>query len=188
MRLLLITLFAFPLISQAKTCIFELDKESLKLEWTAFKTPLKVGVTGSFDKLGVDKNVKATSLPKMLTGIPFNIDTKTINTANPDRDKKIYNFFFKSMKGSDSISGKILTYKKKTLNVLINMNGKEMNIPLKVDSKDDSFIAEGHIDVLDFALASNLAEINKACLELHEGKTWSDVSLKLSGKYSKSCK
>ena len=145
-------------------------------------------MTGSFDKLGVDKNAKATSLPKMFSEIPFNIDTQSINTANLARDKKIYEFFFRKMKDASAIKGRILTYKRKTLNFLINMDGKEMNVPLNMKSSALTFVAEGYIDVLYFPLNTNLAEINRACSELHEGKAWSDVSLKLSGKYLESCK
>lgn len=164
-----------------------MEKDSLKVEWIAFKTPLKIGVKGSFEELGVKKNSKATSFSKMLAGTTFEIKTNSIKTGDASRDKKIYTFFFEKMKSGNSISGRILSYEKKVLTILFKINGKEQTVPLGVDITPNSFSANGHIDVLDFGLDSNLKAINKACEELHEGKTWSDVTITLSGKYLKSC-
>jgi hypothetical protein len=37
--------------------------------------------------------------------------------------------------------------------------------------------AQGYIDILDFQGSKALASINKACFDLHKGKTWNDVSI-----------
>jgi hypothetical protein len=39
------------------------------------------------------------------------------------------------------------------------------------------FSATGVIDILDFSAGDALSSINKACSDLHEGKTWSDVTI-----------
>ncbi|MCB4763942.1 MAG: YceI family protein, partial [Sulfurovum sp.] len=41
----------------------------------------------------------------------------------------------------------------------------------------EEFKAQGNIDLLDFAAGQALASINKACYDLHKGKTWSDISI-----------
>jgi len=170
----------------AADCSYELKKEDLKVEWTAFKTPLKIGVKGSFDKLGVKKDAKGKDLASLLSGIPFLIDVQSVNTGNKDRDLKIYNYFFAPV--GPTIKGEVLKYEKSVLKVAITMNGVTKIVPLKVTSEDSSFVADGVIDVLDFNLAFSLKGINNACKDLHEGKTWSDVSIKLSGKYTQTCK
>ena len=92
------------------------------------------------------------------------------------------------MDKSADIAGTTLGYEKKVLKVRFNMNKYTRDVPLKVTKTDSSFSAEGVIDVFDFGLNKSLAGINKACEELHEGKTWSDVEVKLEAKYSKTCK
>lgn len=171
----------------AKDCTFSIKAKDLKLSWTAFKTPLKLGVGGKFNKLGV-KDQTASSLRDLVEGIKFDIDSSSTDTGNSDRDKKIIKYFFQNMDGSSNITGETLTLKKKVLTVRIKMNKFERDIPLNFTSKNNSFKAKGVIDVFDFGLNKSLAGINKACEALHEGKTWSDVEVTLSGKYSKSCK
>lgn len=188
MKSLTLFLLLMSTTTWSKPCLFEMKKDSLKVEWTAFKTPLKIGVKGSFEELGVVKDSKATTFSDMLKGNTFEIKTSSVNTGDIARDKKIHTFFFKDMKGGDTISGRILGYEKKILTILFNINGKEQTVPLKLINEINSFTATGHIDVLDFGLNSSLTALNKACETLHEGKTWSDVEISLSGKYLKSCK
>lgn len=171
----------------AKDCTFEIDAKDLSVSWVAFKTPLKVGVGGKFTKLGVEDK-KAESFSKLLEGIKFNIDTASTETGNKGRDKKIIKYFFENMEASADITGETLQYEKKVLNIRFNMNKYTRDVPLKVTKTESSFTAEGVIDVFDFGLNKSLAGINKACEALHQGKTWSDVEIKLEGKYTKSCK
>lgn len=187
MKHILILIALITNIALAKDCTYKIAKEDFKVSWTAFKTPLKVGVGGAFTKLGT-ANESAKSFNELLTGIKFNIDTKSTSTKNPDRDKKIVTFFFENMMGGTNISGTTESYAKKVLKIKFNMNKKSLTIPLKVTKTNNSFMAEGVIDVLDFGLNKSLAGINKACYELHEGKTWSDVGIKLEAKYTKVCK
>lgn len=183
---LLIILLIISSNSFAANCSYEIKKQDFKVEWVAFKTPLKVGVKGSFDKLGVTKNAKAKSIKKLLSGINFNIDGKSVNSNNKDRDLKLYKSFF-ALFGA-KMSGKLVSYKKSILNMELTINGVKKIIPLKANLDNSTLTAAGVIDVLDFKLGASLASINKACLELHEGKTWNDVEVKLTAKYLKTCK
>lgn len=171
----------------AENCTYSIKASDLNLSWKAFKTPLKIGVGGKFNQLGV-KDQSASSLRDLVEGIKFDIDTNSTDTGNPDRDKKIVKFFFQNMDESSNITGETLILKKKVLTVRIKMNKFERDIPLNFTKTDNSFEAKGVIDVFDFGLNKSLAGINKACEALHEGKTWSDVEVVLSAKYSKSCK
>lgn len=172
----------------AQSCLYELKPDSLKLEWTAFKTPKKIGVKGSFDKLNIKGLAKGPNFSSLFNGLTFSLDTKSINTSDQARDKRIFQSFFSNMGGGTNITGGVLGYKRKILQIAIKMNNKEVIVPLTVEKSEHSFTALGHIDILDFAMGGNLASLNEACNELHEGKTWNDVGIALSGKFSKSCK
>lgn len=171
----------------AADCNYLIKSNDVGLQWTAFKTPLKKGVSGTFKKYGIKKQYQGNSLKDVLTSVSFNIDTKSVYTKNDARDKKLVKFFFGLMHGN-KISGKIQSYSKKLLKVQIKMNGVTKKVPLAVQIQGSQIEASGHIDILDFSMNQSLASINKACSELHQGKTWSDVDLNLSIKYSKTCK
>ena len=187
MKFLIATLLTFSLSSYAQDCTYTIKSQDVKLKWTAFKTPLKKGVPGSFNKYGIKKQYSGKTLREALTSVKFSIDTKSVNTKNEARDAKIAKFFFGNMAG-DKITGRLKSWSKKVLTVELTMNGITKDVPLEAEVEGNEFIAEGHIDVLDFSLAKSLAGINKACLELHQGKTWSDVELELKAKFLKSCK
>ncbi|MAZ47236.1 MAG: hypothetical protein CME65_01655 [Halobacteriovoraceae bacterium] len=184
---LFLVLFLIWTVAFAENCTYKMSAKDVNVSWVAFKTPLKIGVGGKFTKLGV-KDRTAASFSELIQGIKFNIDTASTETGNKDRDKKIIKYFFENMDKSADISGTTLGYEKKVLKVRFNMNKYTRDVPLRVTKTDSSFEAIGVIDVFDFGLNKSLAGINKACEKLHEGKTWSDVEVKLEAKYSKTCK
>ena len=188
MKLLVsITVLLMSLNGFAK-CEYSIDPKDINVSWTAYKTPLKIGVGGAFTKLGVDSVKTGASFGDLLSGIDFKIDATSVSTKDTGRDAKIVKFFFIPMKGGATIKGKTLKYEKKILKVAMTLNGVTKVIPLKVETEKSVFKASGVIDVLDFALSGSLAGINKACEVLHEGKTWSDVAISLSAKYTNTCK
>ena len=69
----------------------------------------------------------------------------------------------------------------------LTLNGQTKEVPLTYTFEGNKLEAQGAIDVFDFVLNDQLAEINKACYALHEGKTWNDVGIALSAQFS-SCK
>ena len=93
----------------AKSCLkYNTTSTPTVVSWTAFKTPLKIGVGGRFNKVVVTTKSKTGSLSKILTGAKFNIDSKSVDTSNSSRDLKIVSTFFKDI----SISGSITKVKK----------------------------------------------------------------------------
>lgn len=186
MRLLTILSLLLSVSAFSAECNYLIKKSDVKVSWSAFKTPLKAPVGGSFDKVGVTKDIKGKDLQSLLVGTPFNIQTSSVNTKNKDRDIKIASFFFGPI--GPSIKGKVLKYEKKVLKIALTMNGVTKVIPLKLTISDPQIIALGVIDILDFNMQNSLMALNNACKELHQGKTWSDVIIKLEAKYSKICK
>ena len=187
MKRILLLLLLIPSISFAKKCVMHADKNEIALSWIAYKTPLKAGVGGKFTKLGIRNDLKGEKLSELLTGIQFDIDSSSTSTGNTDRDGKIVKFFFRKMVKGLMISGKTEKYSKKILHTKLTMNGVTKTVELKVEKLKNMITATGVIDVFDFNLYESLKGINKACYDLHEGKTWNDVKVILEIKLKESC-
>lgn len=180
--------FFISQFSTAADCKYSASADDIGLKWTAFKTPLKAGVSGTFKDLGITKGIKGESVGSLLAGIDFKINSASVNTKNGGRDATIIKNFFQVMQGGLFISGTTLQYSKKVLKVAIKMNNQNQIVPLKVDVQDDKIVANGVIDLFDFSMKRALGKLNQVCSELHEGKTWNDVLVELTVKYKKSCK
>ena len=157
---------------------------SVDVSWKAYKTAAKIGVGGVFDTVVYTPSKKGgETLSQILVGSSVVIDTKSVNSNNKGRDDKLFAFFFQKMTG-EKIEANIVSLDSQTstLVVEIKMNGVTKNAPMKYSYVDGEFNAEGVIDILDFNAGSALGSINKACYDLHKGKTWSDVSIAFSSK------
>jgi polyisoprenoid-binding protein YceI len=181
----------FPLLrASTEICLFSIDSSSTKLTWTAFKTPKKIGVDGSFDKVQLMfSKENYADLDELLKGSTFEIDALTVNTKNPDRDKKIKKFFFEKMKNKD-IKGKVISLEpaSKVAMVELSMNGVTNKVPFNYEENGELLQLKAAIDVLTWKLDKSLNAIHEACKTLHMGKTWSDVNLKIEAKLVKTCK
>lgn len=174
---------SFSFISSA-TCF---KKEDVTVQWTAFKTPSKVGVNGWFKDLGLKDQYQGEDITSALEDINFEIDTNSTNTKNAGRDLKIVNFFFKKAKG-EKITGKIKNISDSETILTLKMNNKEVEVPLTNTITKNEFIAKGVIDIFDFNMHESLKGINQACEQLHLGKTWNDVEVMLKVIFKKTCK
>ncbi|MBU1658235.1 YceI family protein [bacterium] len=160
---------------------------AVTVSFKAYKTAAKAGVGGVFE------NVKYTAFApsgknfrEIFVGSSVNIDTSSVNSNNKGRDDTLVKFFFEKM-SSKNISAKITDYlpnkreksKPKTgvFMVDISMNGVTKNISMQYSFDGGIMQAEGVIDILDFSAGKALSSINEACYDLHEGKTWSDVTI-----------
>ena len=189
----LISLFLILNISLfADECIYGLDKNSLKVEWEAFKTPQKVKVKGRFKSINISVYEKAHSVKELLEGSMAIINTKEVDTNNTSRDKTLFDSFFSYLNPFPLIKAHItdVNVEAKAFNLNITMNGMSKVIPMRytVDTQGN-FISRGKIDMVkDFGLDSALKTLNKACFDLHKGVTWPDVNIFLKAKLGKYCK
>lgn len=182
MKLLLGLILLASQLTFASDCKL-LDNNSAQVSWKAFKTPLKVGVGGKFTNITLEQKKEAFALEASLKGLKFDIDTKSVSTNDEGRDKKIITSFFNN--GKVKISGFIKEFKNNKLILSLNFNGKTQDIPMSATLSNNELKANGVIDILDFNGNSILKALNKACSELHEGKTWSDVEIFLELKANK---
>ena len=172
--------------AQKSGCVLA-QKGEVTAAWMAYKTASKIGVSGTFDKVDYKAVAKeGKNFREILVGSSVSIDTSSVNSKNTGRDVKLVKFFFEQM-NSNTITAKITDIKadKKlkgkprtgvvTLNV--TMNGVTKSVPMKYSFADSVFSAKGTIDIFDFSASKALSSINKACFDLHKGKTWNDVTI-----------
>jgi polyisoprenoid-binding protein YceI len=172
--------------AQAASC-YSYDKKGIDIKWTAFKTPKKVGVTGKLPNYELSGKTKGTSVADLLQGQKIDIRVNKVDSGNPGRDMKIVKFFFSDLVGGDTMTAKVTNVTKNVITMDLVINGKKKEVPLTYTMEGMKLTAIGHMDILDFGLSKQLSAINKACYALHEGKTWSDVTLTLETTLS-SCK
>jgi YceI-like domain len=187
--IILTSLFVFLSPSSfSKTCSFTTKPENIKVTWTAFKTPKKVGVAGTFNDIIFDGPMSGNSIDEIIKSSTFLIKTDSVETKDLARNLKIAQFFFKKMNGNASISGKVVGMDDKFINLEVSMNEKTLVVPLLYKVKGSKLTATGTLDVLDFSMDESLKGITMACRELHENKTWSDVNLSLEANFKRICK
>ena len=163
--------------------LFGYEANNVHVEFKAFKTPLKKGVKGTFDNIILHSH-KAKNFNEALLETSVTIDTSSINSKNTQRDEKLVASFF-DVQGVKKIEAKIIKVEKKILVVAITMNDKTLNIPFKYEKEFREVEAEGVIDLADFDMLPSLQSINKACYDLHQGKTWQDVELEFELTFDK---
>ena len=156
----------------------ETSAEKIMVKFTAYKTPLKLGVSGKFTKKSLLKKAKGSTWLEATLNNTLTMDASEIDTGDKARDKKISKFFFENKTLKATISR--VSEKKKQLTMNVLMNGKLVKKVLMTYSfKNNKLSAAGYVDALDFGMNKQLSALNKACLAKHEGKTWSDVKIDL---------
>ncbi|MDH4944941.1 YceI family protein [Sulfurimonas sp. C5] len=177
-------LFALGLSTSlfAATCNYTVDSSSL--QWTAFKTPAKVGVKGTFDNVKLDFKI-SDSKEALLKSSSINIVTANVNSNNQGRDAKLVNSFF-MVQGIRTIKAKVIKVDKTSADIEIAMNNIKKIITMNLITTKNTIKLQGEIDLADFKMLPSLNAITKACYELHQGKTWQDVALEFN--ITTSCK
>ncbi len=174
MRYLLTMLFILPLTTHA--CL-ELQKDSVKVQWTGYKTAAKVGVSGVFTDIKHEGKTKAETIDDLIHGASLTINLLTPSSGNTARDANLKDKFFKLI-GKEA-SAKVNKIEKGLARVSLKMGKKSVDVSLVPDLKDDVLTLSGTLDIFDFAIESAFASISKTCRALHEGKTWNDVAIKV---------
>ena len=173
----------------AKDCTYSIAADAIELKWTAFKTPKKVGVGGTFAELGLKKEKYiGASLAEAIASIEFDIDTSSVRTKNTGRDATIVKWFFQKIDGGMSFKGSLKDYSDKAVSAKITINKMTKDIVMVAKTSEKMVSGTTTMKLGDFKLLDALASINKACYDLHEGKTWDDVDLGLNLPYTKTCK
>ncbi|MCB4758696.1 MAG: YceI family protein [Sulfurovum sp.] len=187
MKKLLFVLMSTGAILLAKTGCTLVQSGKLNVLWEAYKTPNKIGVKGKMTSVAyIPHQKEGKNFKELFVGSKVAIDTTKVDSGNSVRDQKLVKFFFAQM-SQPKITGEILSIKANPhtkgkprtgkMEVSFTMNSKTVKTVLDYHYEKEEFKAQGNIDLLDFAAGQALASINKACYNLHKGKTWSDISI-----------
>lgn len=186
--LLLLTFFSF---SHGATGCVLVQPKNINVTWKAYKTFSKLPVAGEFTSVTyTPAALEGKNFRELFVGSKVSIDVSKINTDHTDRDKTLVKMFFSLLK-TKTIEATITDIKKTdthekgkprtgTIDVKITMNEKTLIIPMQYVYTKGKFDATGTIDLFDFSANDALASINKSCYDLHNGKTWNDVTIGFS--------
>lgn len=183
MRFLLTIIFLLPSLSYAE-CL-RLQKDTIKVQWTGYKTATKAPVSGTFTDIQYKGKEQGKDLATLVDGASMTIGIMTPSSGDPARDANLKNSFFKLI--GETATAKVKSLQRGYLRVDLTMGKKTVEVALKPEIEDGEIELEGTIDIFDFALNDAFASLAKQCRALHEGKTWSDVGIKITAKTAK-CK
>ncbi|XDD46700.1 YceI family protein [Leptospira sp. WS39.C2] len=179
-----------------ENCIYEYDPNKTSLEWTAFKFTEKTGVKGKFDTIRVIGKTKDKTKFGVAEKMKFQIDSFSVNSANPDRDAKIKKYFFGSVKGNQKITGHfsdISSGETGTAKLNLQFGKSKTSVPVNFVWKEDTVEVVGTVDVATLGLTLGLSKLNAECNDLHKGadgvsKLWPTVDVKVISTLKKVCK
>ena len=163
------------------------EASSVKVKFVGYKSKAKTGVEGNFDKVKLEIQ-KNNDFMAFLTSSKVIIDSSSVNTKIKFRDKNINTTLFKpdSLKEIIAMIKKVNgDMKKGTLDVEIIMNKVSKTISMPYTNSNNTLMAQGTIDVLDFAMNNSYAAFAAKCKPFHAGKSWSDVAISFELPYTK---
>ena len=161
---------------------YELNGD-LGVKWTGFKTAKKVGVSGTFNDINLQ--IKSDdNFEEFLKSANVTINTSSFDSGLDVRNKSIVSTLF-SLKSSEKIIASIIDVdtNKKSLILKLTMNEVTKEVPLTYENKEGVVVAKGQIDVLDYSMSEPYAKFAKACFDLHEGKSYSEVHIEFTLPY-----
>lgn len=178
MKKIIITTMALLLASSLSAAT--LDVKNAKVGFVAYKLKSHAAVKAGFSKVRL--HFSKGEIGAALDGATALIDIKSIDAKNEEKNKNIYEGFFKHFKGGEikvAFSDVIYGEDSGVLIATITMNKKTQKVPMSIEVKDGVLHVGGLIDVRTFALGGALSALEKACSSYHKGYTWPQVLIGL---------
>ncbi|WP_394954993.1 hypothetical protein [uncultured Helicobacter sp.] len=157
-----------------------IDTNKVSVVWTAYKTPSKVAVSGTFKNIDFKFGKKRDSIASTLEGASASIDPMKVNLNDDVKNANLRDFFFSkfSTKEIKVILRDVLEGKDQgTILASVKMNGKTNKVPMEYKIANGVLKASGVLDLSEFKLDEARANLQKAVYDLHEGITWSQVTI-----------
>jgi hypothetical protein len=179
--------------TEADGCVLVYNADSTKLSWTAYKTNDKIGVLGAFDSFSLGGFKEGATAAEVFENGKFNIASASVNSKNPDRDKKISEHFFSTMLNGLSITGTVSEVSNNHAVVLIDMNGVTMKQMFDLKTDDATYCTiQADLNLENWNAIESVNALNKVCYDLHKGadgvsKLWSEVHVELTVQLDKEC-
>ncbi len=163
---------------------YSIDPKTTVVKWTAYKTTDKVPVSGTFKAINIINAKKENSPQEALNTIQFKIPVNSIDSKNADRDAKLVNAFFGTMKDTQFLSGTIKTTEKGKGSVYLTMNGIGKDFPINYVISGQLIEINTSIDLNNWQVKAAIDALNKVCFDKHKGadgisKTWNEVTLNI---------
>lgn len=176
-----------------KVCFYSYNPGSTVLEWTAYKFTEKKGVPGTFTEISVEGIQESDDAQALLKGLTLVMKTSSVESQDPDRNKKIYDHFFGTI-DAEEITGKIKSMNEDGSAVLtIAMGGVSRDLKGTYTWDNNVFAFQGTMDVGLWNAASGIRALNEICKDLHTGadgksKLWSTVDIRFETTLKSDCK
>lgn len=180
--------------SDDKVCHFTFDENATTVKWTAFKFTNKTGVGGEFKSITVTDVNEGNSPHDVLQNASFSIPISSIDTKNPDRDKKIKEHFFNTMTETEQLKGQIKSWEEgsEKATLTLKMNGVEKDVDVNIAVEGEKVTLTATVDVNNFNGQASIKKLNEVCKDLHKGpegesKLWSEVDIVVETTLEKTC-
>jgi polyisoprenoid-binding protein YceI len=181
-------------VDEIQICTYSYQPETTVINWTAFKTTAKKGVSGKFDKFDVlVPNDNNEFMIQSLNAATVSIPVNSVNSDNPERDKKIDSLFFGAMNQTEIISVLVKSITEENAVVEITMNGQSVDYDCQITVENETVKLNATINLDDFEAQPAVESLNTACKELHTGddgvsKLWSEVEINVETTLKQNCK
>ncbi len=181
-------------VDEIQICNFTYQPETTVINWTAFKTTAKKGVSGKFDEFEVlVPNDGNEFMIQSLNSATITIPVSSVNSDNPERDKKIDSLFFGAMNQTEIISVLVKSITEESAIVEITMNGKSVDYEGEIIVENETVKFNATINLDDFEAQPAVESLNTACKDLHTGddgvsKLWSEVDIAVETTLKQNCK
>ena len=170
--------------TEAPKFSYSVDPKTSVIKWTAYKTTEKIPVSGTFKTIEVTNSKEANSAKEAFNGIEFKIPVNSIDSKNQDRDAKLINNFFGSMKDTKYLTGTIKLEDNGKGFVHLKMNGIGKDFPITYILSDQIVEIDAKMDLDNWQAKTAIDALNKVCFDKHKGadgisKTWNEVTLNI---------
>lgn len=182
--------------TDSKNCLFSTNLKATQVIWSGYKTSDKIKVTGKFNNFKsakIQKSNEYESINDLIEGLDFVIDAGSSSSGDEIRDTNLKDFFFNLLAKNLIISGQFGKLEKDSVNVILNLFGKEKSFKLKTLYENDMLQIKGNINMLsELGAIKAFKSISNKCYELHKGpdgvsKTWEDVEIFIKAPITKTC-
>lgn len=167
-------------VKEAAKAKYSIETKTTTINWTAYKTTAKVPVKGTFKEVKVTNTKTAENPFDVFNGLSFSIPVNSIDTKNVDRDTKIIQSFFGTMKDTQVLKGTLSLDEEGKGTINLTMNGITFKLPM-------TYIISGQLAEINATLNLDnwqaklaIEALNKVCEDKHKGedgisKTWNEV-------------
>lgn len=162
-----------------------IDKDSIKIHFSAYKSLDKAVVNGTFSNVAFKFGKKSESIASTLNNAQATIEPSNISVGDNLQDKNIKEFFIKKWaKPEIKVTLKNIIEGNNVGTILANvrMNGKTQKVPMQYTIKGGILKASGVLDVSEFKLDEARQNLQQNTSDAVGGIIWSEVLIGFEAK------